>query len=131
VLGRPELAGDPRFVTNDARVAARAELDEEIEAVFGTQTTAEVIATLDAAQIANAQLKTVNDLLAHPQLEHRWAEVGSPAGPVKALPPPISTGGPAPVLGPVPAVGEHTDQILAELGLTAAEITGLREAGTV
>ncbi len=129
VLGRPELADDPRFVTNEARVVARAELDQEIEAVFSGYSVADVIVRLDAAQIANAQLRTVNDLLAHPQLEHRWAEVGSPAGPVRALPPPISTGGPAAFMGPVPAVGEHTDAILDELGLTAAEIAELREAG--
>jgi itaconate CoA-transferase len=131
VLGRPELADDPRFVTNELRVVARAELDQEIEAVFSAYSVADVITLLDAAQIANAQLRTVGELLAHPQLEHRWTEVGSPAGPVRALPPPISTGGAAPLMGPIPAVGEHTDAILAELGLTAAEITELRDSGTV
>jgi itaconate CoA-transferase len=131
VLGRPELADDPRFVTNEARVAARADLDREIEAVLGRYQVAEVVAMLDAAQIANAQLKSVGDVLAHPQLEHRWTEVGSPAGPIRALPPPISTGGVAPALGPVPAVGEHTDAILAELGLTGPQIAALREAGAV
>jgi itaconate CoA-transferase len=131
VLGRPELADDPRFATNAARVAARAELDREIEAALSARSADEVVTLLDAAQIANARLRTVGDLLAHPQLEHRWAEVGSPAGPIRALPAPISTGGPVPALGPIPAVGEHTDAILAELGLTAAEIAELREAGTV
>jgi itaconate CoA-transferase len=90
-----------------------------------------VLALLDAAQIANAKLNTVGDVLAHPQLEHRWAEVGSPAGPVRALPSPISTGGEAPALGPIPAVGEHTDAILAELGFSDAEIAALHHAGTV
>jgi itaconate CoA-transferase len=131
VLGRPELADDPRFATNEARVVARAELDREIEAAMSGHSAAEVVAMLDAAQIANAQLNTIGDLLAHPQLAHRWAEVGSPAGPIRALPPPISTGGAAPVLGPIPAVGEHTDAILAELGLTGAEIAALRDAGSV
>jgi itaconate CoA-transferase len=131
VLGQPELADDPRFATNEARVAARADLDREIEAVLSRHSVAEVVAMLDAAQIANAQLKSVGDVLAHPQLEHRWTEVGSPAGPIRALPPPISTGGAAPVLGPVPAIGEHTDAILAELGLTSTQIATLREAGAV
>jgi itaconate CoA-transferase len=131
VLGRPGLADDPRFATNEARVIARAELNGEIEAALSTYSADEVVALLDTAQIANARLNTVGDLLAHPQLEHRWTEVGSPAGPIRALPPPISTGGAAPVLGPVPAVGQHTDEILAELGFTAAEITGLRESGAV
>ncbi len=131
VLGRPGLADDPRFATNEARVIARAELNGEIEAALSAHSADEVVALLDTAQIANARLNTVGDLLAHPQLEHRWTEVGSPAGPIRALPPPISTGGAAPVLGPVPAVGQHTDEILAELGFTAAEIAGLRETGAV
>ena len=130
VLGRPELADDPRFATNPARVAARAELDREIEAALSTHSPDEVLALLDAALIANARLNTVGDLLAHPQLRHRWAEVESPAGPIRALPSPISTGSAKPALGPIPAVGEHTDAILAELGLTGAEITALRSSGT-
>jgi itaconate CoA-transferase len=131
VLGRPELAADPRFATNAARVAARAELRGEIEAALSPYPPGEVIALLDAAHIANAQLNTVGDLLAHPQLEHRWAEVGSPAGPVRALPSPVSTGGVPPALGAIPAVGQHTEAILGELGLTDAELAALRDAGAV
>jgi itaconate CoA-transferase len=131
VLGRPELADDPRFATNAARVAARADLDREIEAALAARSADEVLALLDAAQIANARLNSVGDLLAHPQLERCWAEVPSPAGPIRALPSPVSTGGAEPALGPIPAVGEHTDAILAELGLTGAEITTLRSSGTV
>ena len=131
VLGRPELADDPRFATNPARVSARAELQDEIEAALSGYPSDEVLARLDDAQIANARLNTVADLLAHPQLADRWAEVDSPAGPVRALPPPVSTGGAAPALGPIPAVGQHTAAILAELGFTDAEIAALRDAGTV
>jgi itaconate CoA-transferase len=130
VLGRPELADDPRFATNAARVAARADLNREIEAVLGAHSPDEVLALLDAAQIANARLNTVGDLLAHPQLEHRWAEVESPAGPIRTLPSPVSTGT-EPAFGPIPAVGEHTGAILAELGLTEAEVAALRSSGTV
>jgi itaconate CoA-transferase len=131
VLGRPELADDPRFATNADRVAARAELHREMEAALSARSPDEVLALLDAAQIANARLNTVGDLLAHPQLEHRWAEMGSPAGPIRTLPFPVGTGGTAPAPGPIPAVGEHTDAILAELGLTEAEVTALRDSGTV
>jgi itaconate CoA-transferase len=131
VLRRPELADDPRFAANEARVIARAELHREIEAALSVYSADHVLALLDAAQIAHARLNTVGDLLVHPQLEHRWAEVASPAGPVRVLPAPVSTGGATPSLGPIPAVGEHTDAILAELGLTAAEIAELRDAGTV
>jgi itaconate CoA-transferase len=131
VLNRPELADDPRFATNTARVAARAELHREIDATLSARSADEVLALLDAAQIANAELNTVGDVLAHPQLEHRWSEVGSPVGPIRALPSPVSTAGAAPVLGPIPAVGEHTDAILAELGFSPAEISALHDAGTV
>jgi itaconate CoA-transferase len=131
VLGRPELADDPRFATNAARVAARGELDHEIETALRTRSPGEVLALLDAAQIANARLNTVGDLLAHPQLEHRWAEMESPAGPIRALPFPVSTGSAQPALGPIPAVGEHTDAILAELGLSDPEVAALRSSGTV
>jgi itaconate CoA-transferase len=128
VLGRPDLADDPRFATNTARVAARAELHAEIEAALSQHTPDDVRTLLDAARIANGKLNTVSDLLAHPQLEHRWGEVDSPAGPLRALPSPISLGGAAPPLGPVPAVGEHTDAILAELGLTPGELAALHDA---
>jgi itaconate CoA-transferase len=132
VLGRPALAGDPRFVTNTARVAARPELHAEIEAALSQYSADQVLARLDAAQIANGKLNTVGDLLEHPQLEHRWAEVDSPAGPLRALPSPVSIGGGAmPALGSIPGVGEHTDEILTELGFTAAEVAALRNDGTV
>jgi itaconate CoA-transferase len=131
VLGRPELADDPRFATNAARVAARAELGREIEAALSAHSPDDVLALLDAAQIANARLNTVGDLLTHPQLEHRWAEVASPAGPIRALPFPVDIGGAKPAFSPIPAVGEHTGAILAELGLTEDEIAALRSSGTV
>jgi itaconate CoA-transferase len=131
VLGRPELADDPRFATNAARITARADLDREIEAALAAHSPGEVLALLDAAQIANARINTVADLLAHPQLEHRWTEVASPAGPIRTLPFPVSTGGAEPAFGPIPAVGEHTDAILAELGLTDAEAAALRSSGAV
>jgi itaconate CoA-transferase len=124
VLGRPELADDPRFVTNQLRVANRAELHAEIEAVLAAYPPERVLGLLDAAQIANGRMNTVVDLLDHPQLAHRWAEVDSPAGPLRALPSPISLGGAAPALGAVPAVGEHTATVLAEFGLAEFGLTG-------
>jgi itaconate CoA-transferase len=130
VLGHPELAGDPRFATNTARVAARPELHAEIEAALAGCPPEKVLELLDAAQIANGRFNTVTDLLVHPQLAHRWGEVDSPAGPLRALPSPVSIDGAAPVLGPVPAVGEHTAAVLAELGLTADEIAALHDAGS-
>ncbi|MFY9929333.1 MAG: CaiB/BaiF CoA-transferase family protein [Streptosporangiaceae bacterium] len=131
VLGRPDLAGDSRFATNTARVANRPDLHREMEAALSRYPAGQVLDMLDAAQIANGRFNTVSDLLVHPQLEHRWGEVESPAGPIRALPSPISLGAAIPALGPIPAAGEHTDQILAELGYSGEEIAGLREAGAV
>jgi itaconate CoA-transferase len=120
VLGRPELADDPRFATNSARVAARPELHAEIEAALAAYPAEKALELLDAARIANGRMNTVIDLLEHPQLAHRWGQVDSPAGPLRALPSPISLGGAAPALGAIPAVGQHTQAVLAEFGLADA-----------
>src|SRR6202161_3935334 len=129
VLGRPAVADDPRFATNPARVANRDELHAEIEAALARDPAEKALELLDAAQIANGRMTPAVDLLDHPQLAHRWAEVDSPAGPLRALPSPISLGGAAPALGAIPAVGEHTAAVLAELGLSDGEISALTGAG--
>ncbi|MGZ5266498.1 MAG: CoA transferase, partial [Caldimonas sp.] len=96
---------------------------------FASLSAADVLARLDDAQIANAQVNTLDELWHHPQLaaRRRWREVGSTAGPLPALLPPGSwDDGDGPRMDPVPALGEHTDAILAELGLDAAAIAALR-----
>ncbi len=135
VLGRPSLASDERFASNSLRNAARAELRALIVDVFASMTAAQVAARLDEAQIANAQLNTMADLWQHPQLASRgrWRSIGSPAGPIPALLPPgnwdAQDGGPR--MDAVPALGEHTDAILSELGLDAAAIAALRADGAI
>ena len=78
-------------------------------------------------------MNTIQQFLAHPQLaaRDRWREVDSPAGPLRALVPPVTFDGVEPVMGPVPDVGQHTDQILAELGIDASTIAALRGDGVV
>jgi itaconate CoA-transferase len=114
VLRRPELAGDPRFATGARRLENRQALHAEIDAVFSGCTGADVLERLAAGRIAHARLREVAEVLEHPQLlaRDRWTEVGSPAGPVPALLPPLALGGHAPRMDPIPAVGEHTDAIL-------------------
>lgn len=133
VLERPELADDPHFASNARRVAARDELHAIIVAAFAGLTSEELIARLDAAQIANARVNDMHEVWRHPQLDAQqcWISVDTPAGPVPALLPPIRTDNFAPRIDPVPALGEHTDAILAELGWTKAEIARLRDAGAV
>jgi itaconate CoA-transferase len=133
VLEQPSLAADPRFDANSKRSASRDVLRELIVAAFGKLTAAEVLQRLDAAGIANAQMNTLADVWVHPQLESRdrWREVGTSAGSIPALLPPGTPNAFMPRMDPVPALGEHTDAILRELGYEATQIQALREAGTI
>ena len=135
VLGGPELADDPRFAANSGRHEHAAELGRIIEEAFSGLTAAQVSARLDAAGIANARLNTVQDLAAHPALSGRWRDIGSPAGPLRALLPPGIPGagaaGDEPTLGDVPSLGAHTDLVLAELGYDDAGVARLRDSGVV
>ncbi|TDV43571.1 CaiB/BaiF CoA transferase family protein [Actinophytocola oryzae] len=117
VLGRPELAADPRFHTNDDRVAHRAELTAIIEAAFAGLDADQVADQLDRAGIANARLRTPEEFTRHPQLtaRDRWRPVEVPGGMMDALLPPVEVTGRPPVMGPVPALGEHTAAIRAEV----------------
>ena len=122
VLSKPELATDTRFVTNSLRVAHREDLTAEIVTAFSTVTAKDAIDRLDDAGIANARLRDLAGLVEHEQLaaRDRWREVDSPVGPIAALVPPATLDGDEPVMGPIPAPGQHTEQILAELGLGSA-----------
>jgi len=123
ILGRPELITDERFATNPDRVAHNDELTAIIAAVFSAIPAAGLMARLDAAGLANAQLRTPAEFAEHPQLaaRDRWREVGTPHGPVRTLLPPVTVPGREPVLGAVPAVGQHTAAIRAELGFPPAD----------
>lgn len=131
VLLQPQLAADPRFTSNSQRNANRAELEQVILQVFAALDAEQVIARLDEAQIANAHVNTVGELWQHPQLQarSRIAQVQSPAGPLAALLPPGRQSGFDYRMDPIPAVGEHTEAILRELGRDPAAIERLRGAG--
>ncbi len=127
VLLQPELAA--QYKGNATRLAQRETLRGIIDAVCATLTGAQLIERLEAAQIAYGRLNEMSDLWQHEQLRarERWAEIATPGGRVPALYPPHHVGGePPPPMGAVPALGEHTDAILAELGLAAADIAALR-----
>jgi crotonobetainyl-CoA:carnitine CoA-transferase CaiB-like acyl-CoA transferase len=135
VLQQPGLASDPRFSANFKRVAEREALRQIIVDAFAPLTAAQVVERLEQAQIANAQVNTMAEVWAHPQLKARgrWTEVGSPQGPLPAMLPPGSWGGEAggPRMDPVPALGQHTDAILAELGYASGDIAALRAAQAI
>jgi itaconate CoA-transferase len=133
VLGRPELAKDPRYDNNTKRTAARAEVVALIEGTFSPWTSEEVVAKLDTADIANSRLNTPDQVWDHPQLQarKRWREVETPAGPIPALLPAATFEGFEARMDPVPAVGAQTDSILSALGYDAAKIAQLRNEGAI
>ncbi|HVG71528.1 MAG TPA: CaiB/BaiF CoA-transferase family protein [Vicinamibacterales bacterium] len=133
VLRQPGLSSDSRFATNTARVSHKDALDRVITQAFANLSAAQVAARLEAAGIASARMNTVGEFLDHPQLavRDRWRDVASPVGPLHALVPPINLEGTEPVMGPIPALGEHTDAILREIGYDAATITDWRQRGVV
>ncbi|MFO1414194.1 MAG: CaiB/BaiF CoA-transferase family protein [Burkholderiales bacterium] len=133
VLHRPELATDERFASNSRRNAHRDDLRALIVAAFAELTAAEVVARLEDAQIANAQVNTMHEVWEHPQLRarRRWREVDTPAGPIPALLPPGSWTHGDPRMDPVPALGAHTDAILRSLGATDERLAALRTAHAI
>ncbi|MFK4148339.1 CaiB/BaiF CoA transferase family protein [Streptomyces sp. NPDC004065] len=134
VLERPELGTDPAFATNAARVAHRERTDELVAKALGSLGADEALRRLEGAGIACARLRDVYEVADHPQLaaRERWREVGTPAGPLRALLPPVSLpGGAEPRMGDVPALGQHTDELLRAVGMTGEEIAALRRDGVV
>jgi itaconate CoA-transferase len=128
VLESPQLLADPRFDSNAKRVQNRPQLDQVMQNVFQKLNATEIISRLEAAQIANARLNTVQEFVEHPQLKarERWSTVGSPVGPLPALLPPVEMENVEPVMNEVPALGQQTDAILGELGFDAETIAGWR-----
>ena len=133
VLRRPELAADARFDTNAKRVANKPALQAIIDEAFGALNADQLVARLEDAQIANANVSTMADVWAHAQLRarERWVQVTTPAGPIPALLPPGMPAGFAPRMDAVPALGEHADAILAELGYAESDIARLRAAAAI
>lgn len=131
VLLQPELAADSRFSANFKRSANRGVLRDLIVEAFAQLKTAEVIARLERAQIANAQVNDMAAVWAHPQLRERdrWREVGSPAGPLPALLPPASNSAFEPRMDPIPALGEHTEAVLRELGYDPVALAAAPQRG--
>ncbi len=119
VLERPDLLADDRYATNEGRVAHRIELERTFEAEFLTRPAAEWIAQLEAAGIPCGRVNELGEVMEHPQLAHNRlvATIDSPLGPIPTIGNAIVLGGKRAQPGAVPALGEHTNQVFAELGL--------------
>lgn len=133
VLLQPKLAQDPRYDSNSKRAAKRSEINALITEVFATLTTKQVIERLDASGIANARINTPDEVWEHPQLKarDRWREMDSPVGLLATLLPAVTMPDFEARIDAVPALGEHTERILSELGYTSGDIVALRKAGVV
>ena len=133
VLLQPELATQERFSSNPRRSAERVALAAIIVEAFASLSAAQVVERLEQAQIASAQVNTMQEVWAHPQLQarERWCEIDSPAGRLPALLPPGSWQHGAPRMDAVPALGQHTDAILGQYGYSAERIAALRAEGAV
>jgi len=127
VLQQPALAQDARFASNALRNENRAALQALIRECFAPLSAAQVIARLDAAGIANAQVNDMAAVWQHPQLQARgrWQSIATPAGVVPALLPPGRSNAFDWSMGAVPAVGEHNAAILGTLGFSAEQIRAL------
>ncbi len=117
VLSRPDLAEDSRYATNIDRVNRRAEVDALVAVETKRFTTDELDERLAAAGVPAAEIRDLAGVVAHPQLSQRdrWREVDTEAGPIRAVLPPMTFDDVELRMGPVPALGQHTDAILAEL----------------
>lgn len=133
VLGEPDLAHDPRFDGNARRLANRIELERLIEARFATLSVDEVERRLEHADIPFGRVNDLTGVWDHPQLRARgrFAPVRSPVGEVEVLRHPINARGFETGVFAVPALGEHTDEILAEIGYSADDRAALRAQGVV
>ena len=132
-LERPELATDPRFDTNEKRVVNRNALEPLIESIFADYTSDEIVARLERADVPVGRLNNVTDLVVHPQLveRNRFRPVELPDGETRGLLPPFNIAGLEPRMGPVPVLGQHTDEVLAELGYEPEAVAGLKASAVV
>ncbi len=133
VLENPALAQDERFDRNFKRNEKRAELLEIIDVCFSKLSSEQLIARLEKAQIANAHLNDMAGLWKHEQLKarNRWTEVDTPNGSIAALLPPGLNDSYDYRMDPIPSVGQHTDAILKELGMSESEIASMRVSGAI
>jgi crotonobetainyl-CoA:carnitine CoA-transferase CaiB-like acyl-CoA transferase len=133
-IGREELTADPRFATRDDRKEHRAALTHELERTLRDKPASHWDTVLREAGVPAAPVVTVPQALGSPQVRHRGlvSRVDSAAGPLELLGLPTHVDGDAvPPAGPPPVLGEHTDEVLRETGLTDDDIEALRAEGAI
>jgi formyl-CoA transferase len=134
-VGAPELAVDPRFVTNPARVEHRLELVELLSALLRRRDAEEWLAVFRREKIPSGPINSIPEVFADPQVRAREMVVEMPhptAGVVRLVGSPLKLNEtPVAYVRHPPLLGEHTDEVLAELGYGADEVRSLRQHGIV
>ena len=136
MLGRPDLATDPRFATNGKRVENRTEMTRVLQEIFSTKTTKEWVAALEAAGVANGPINNLAQVFEEPQVKARGVkiELDHPvAGKIPLVASPMRfSGTPIEYRNAPPVLGQHTDEVLGKvLGKSEAEIAKLKSDGIV
>lgn len=133
VCRAPEWEHDERFCTSSQRRINRQALEGMIEAAFSSLSRSEVIERLEKADIPFGSVNEVAEFVEHPQLteRNRWREVDSAMGPLRAIIPPFDLEAMVPNMGPIPEVGQHSTDILSELGYAASDVDRLRSQGAI
>jgi itaconate CoA-transferase len=133
VICEPSVATDPKFESNAVRVEHRQELHARIANLFAQIPGDELIRRLESAGIAYARRNTITGFLQHPQLAERdrWREVESSAGTLRALKPPVEIFNVDAVMNEIPSLGQHSQQILEELGFDSSTIAAWRRENMI
>jgi crotonobetainyl-CoA:carnitine CoA-transferase CaiB-like acyl-CoA transferase len=135
VIGREDLSSDSRFATNGDRTRHQRELAETLEAVFATRSVAEWLAALERAGVPAGPVYNIEQVYRDPQVQAREMVVSvehPKAGPTKNIGMPVKLSAtPGQIRRPAPMLGEHTDEILRELGISHQSIQALRERKAV
>jgi crotonobetainyl-CoA:carnitine CoA-transferase CaiB-like acyl-CoA transferase len=135
ILGRPELGSDPRFVTNDKRMANRPALEAALNKVFETKTTDAWLAILEEGGFPAGPVLSIGEMHEDPQALAREMIVATDhpvAGRVNTLGLPVKfSATPGGIARPAPVLGQHSREVLAELGFSEREIARMIDAGAV
>lgn len=130
VIEEPALYAEERYRTMEGRVEDREVLENRLREIFAARDATEWVERLEGVGIPCGLVNELPEVMAHPQLEHGQlvTNVGSPVGTIPTVGSPFFVGGDRPELGPVPDLGEHTEEVLREVGLSPEEIREIEGA---